>query len=87
LFFPFERAQIVEWRDIAIGLMGVGGTVLGWLLREVWGAVGQLRTDMQLLQSSIADKYARKDDVQVMAENIMTFLRRIEDKLDGKADK
>jgi hypothetical protein len=42
---------------------------------------------MQLLQSSIADKYARKDDVQVMAENIMTFLRRIEDKLDGKADK
>jgi hypothetical protein len=57
----------MEWRDIAIGLMGVGGTVLGWLLREVWGAVGQLRTDMQLLQSSIADKYARKDDVQVMA--------------------
>jgi hypothetical protein len=77
----------MEWRDIAIGLMGVGGTVLGWLLREVWGAVGQLRTDMQLLQSSIADKYARKDDVQVMAENIMTFLRRIEDKLDGKVDK
>jgi hypothetical protein len=77
----------MEWRDIAIGLMGVGGTVLGWLLREVWGAVGQLRTDMQLLQTSIADKYARKDDVQVMAENIMTFLRRIEDKLDGKADK
>jgi hypothetical protein len=77
----------MEWRDIAIGLMGVGGTVLGWLLREVWGAVGQLRTDMQLLQSSIADKYARKDDVHVMAENIMTFLRRIEDKLDGKQDK
>jgi hypothetical protein len=77
----------MEWRDIAIGLMGVGGTVLGWLLREVWGAVGQLRTDMQLLQSSIADKYARKDDVHVMAENIMTFLRRIEDKLDGKVDK
>jgi hypothetical protein len=77
----------MEWRDIAIGLMGVGGTVLGWLLREVWGAVDKLRTDLQSLQSSIADKYARKDDVQVMAENIMTFLRRIEDKLDGKADK
>jgi hypothetical protein len=77
----------MEWRDIAIGLMGVGGTVLGWLLREVWGAVGQLRTDMQLLQTSIADKYARKDDVASMAENIMTFLRRIEDKLDGKVDK
>jgi hypothetical protein len=77
----------MEWRDIAIGLMGVGGTVLGWLLREVWGAVDKLRTDLQSLQSSIADKYARKDDVQVMAENIMTFLRRIEDKLDGKQDK
>jgi hypothetical protein len=77
----------MEWRDIAIGLMGVGGTVLGWLLREVWGAVDKLRTDLQSLQSSIADKYARKDDVQVMAENIMTFLRRIEDKLDGKVDK
>jgi hypothetical protein len=77
----------MEWRDIAIGLMGAGGTVLGWLLREVWGAVGQLRTDMQLLQTYIADKYARKDDVASMAENIMTFLRRIEDKLDGKVDK
>jgi hypothetical protein len=77
----------MEWRDIAMGLFGLFCTVLGWVVREVWGAVDKLRGDMQLLQSSIADKYARKDDVQVMAENIMTFLRRIEDKLDGKADK
>jgi hypothetical protein len=77
----------MEWRDFAMGLMGILGAVLGWLLREVWGAVDKLRNDMQLLQSSIADKYARKDDVAAMAENIMTFLRRIEDKLDGKQDK
>jgi hypothetical protein len=84
----------MEWRDIAIGLMGLGGTVLGWLLREVWSAVDSLRKDHQAsqkdhqaVQTYIADKYARKDDVHSMAENIMTFLRRIEDKLDGKQDK
>ena len=77
----------MEWRDIAMGLMGMFGAVMGWLLREVWDAVGKLRNDIQVLQTSIADKYARKDDVAAMAENIMTFLRRIEDKLDGKVDK
>jgi hypothetical protein len=77
----------MEWRDLAMALMTIVGTVGGWLLREVWGAVDKLRNDLQSLQSSIADKYARKDDVRAMAEDVMTFLRRIEDKLDGKVDK
>jgi hypothetical protein len=77
----------MEWRDLAMALMTVVGTVGGWVLREVWGAVDKLRNDLQSLQSSIADKYARKDDVRAMAEDVMTFLRRIEDKLDGKVDK
>jgi hypothetical protein len=84
----------MEWRDIAMSLFGLFCTALGWVVREVWGAVDTLRKDHQAFQRDhqafqtyIADKYARKDDVASMAENIMTFLRRIEDKLDGKQDK
>jgi hypothetical protein len=77
----------MEVRDFVMGVIGLFGTILGWLLHVVWNSVDTLRKDHQTFQTYIADTYARKNDVQSMAENIMTFLRRIEDKLDGKVDK
>ena len=46
-----------------------------------------LKQYLQAYQLEAADKYPLKNDVIREYENIMDFLKRIEDKLDRKADR
>jgi len=66
-------------------LVGVG--VLGWFARELWSAVKDLRTDMMTLKDYVAQNYTRKDDFREFRSEILSFLQRIENKLDSKVDK
>lgn len=66
-------------------LAGVG--VLGWFARELWAAVKDLRIDMITLKDYVAQNYTRKDDFKEFRSEILGFLQRIEQKLDGKQDK
>jgi hypothetical protein len=72
-------------------LINIGaGTVLaviGWLARELWGAVKQLRTDIQRLEVSLPTSYVAKSDFKDALDKIEAGLDRIYAKLDGKADK
>ncbi len=66
-------------------LAGVG--VLGWFARELWSAVKDLRIDMMTLKDYVAQNYTRKDDFKEFRSEILSFLQRIETKLDGKQDR
>lgn len=66
-------------------LVGVG--VLGWFARELWSAVKDLRVDMMTLKDYVAQNYTRKDDFKEFRSEILSFLQRIENKLDTKVDK
>jgi Tfp pilus assembly protein PilO len=59
----------------------------GWVLRSVHDAVQRLTTDVKVLEKELPATYARKDDTNLMLADIKGALIRIEDKLDGKADK
>jgi len=63
-------------------------------VRTVWQAVKDLqKTDKELadkvnsIEVLVAGQYVRQDDFRRMSEAIFKKLDRIEDKLDGKADK
>lgn len=64
-----------------------GVAVLGWFARELWSAVKDLRIDMITLKDYVAQNYTRKDDFREFRAEILSFLQRIENKLDGKQDK
>ncbi len=64
--------------------------ILGWISRQLWNAVGNLKDDLSSLKSEIAglgDKFVRKDDYRRDIDEMKSMLRDIRDKLDGKVDK
>lgn len=65
----------------------VGFAVLGWFARELWSAVKDLRLDLISLKDYVAQNYTRKDDFKEFRSELLSFLQRIETKLDGKQDK
>jgi hypothetical protein len=73
--------------QVLLAGLSLGGAVLGWLARELWGAVQQLRKDLQSLEVRISSDYVRYDRLQDAMRPIMDKLQRIEDSLAHKADK
>lgn len=62
-------------------------SILGWIARTLWDAVTALKDDLAKLREELAKDYVSKDDFKSVSDNIIRKLDRIEDKLDGKADK
>jgi hypothetical protein len=68
----------------------VAGSVLmvvGWLARELWVAVKELRADLHKIEIELPTHYMRRDEFAEGMKEIKEMLRIITDKLDGKADK
>jgi len=66
---------------------GVAIAVVGWLARELWGAVKELRRDISSMQANLPKEYVLKVDLDKRMAHIEDMFQRIYDKLDGKADK
>ena len=71
-----------------------GGTVLsglGWLARELWGAVKQLQRDMHQIEVDLPSIYVPKEEYADSLKEIKDLCSKIFDKLDAleqrKADK
>jgi len=70
------------------------GALALFILNSVWGRLGKLEvSDTQLaaeiakLSILVAGEYVKRDEVEKLGTAIFAKLDRIENKLDGKADK
>jgi hypothetical protein len=77
--------------NVLFALVGVFG---GWWMKAMWEAINDLkRADLELskqvgdLKVLVAGGYVRTEQFDSMSKAIFAKLDRIEDKLDGKADK
>lgn len=70
--------------NILFGII-IGGTA--WILRELWGAVKDLRKDLHLLETELPKEYVLKVDLDRRLDRMEEMLQRISEKLDGKVDK
>jgi hypothetical protein len=68
-------------------IFGAGLAVLGWFARELWSAVKNLKEDLIKFKEDVSTYYVRKDDFKEFRGEILSFLQRIENKLDQKQDK
>lgn len=66
---------------------GIGMTGMGWFARQLWDAVGSLKSDLSALREEIAKDYVPKNDFKEFAVELRNMLQRISDKLDHKVDK
>lgn len=76
-----ESQTLINWS------FGVAAAILGWIGRTLWDAVASLRTDLHALETELPKTYAAKIDLEARFDRIDEALRRLYDKLDGKADK
>jgi len=77
--------------NVLFALVGVLG---GWWMKAMWEAIKSLEQADKVLGSQVADLkvlvaggYVRTEKFDSMSKAIFAKLDRIEDKLDGKADK
>ena len=71
---------------INVGL-GVSSAVFGWLARELWTAVKNLKEDLTALSVELPKTYVTRDDYRSDLKEIKEMLGKIFDRLDNKADK
>ena len=60
---------------------------LSWLVNRIFKMIDDLRKEDEVIKSEINNKYVRRDDYLNFQNQIIDFLRRIEDKIDRKQDK
>lgn len=79
----------MEWdfTAIALGVVGLATTVLGWFARQLWDAVQTLRKDLTSLQILISADYVRYDRLGDALKPIIESLAEIKEALKEKADK
>jgi hypothetical protein len=72
-------------------LINLGGAIIlagmGWLARELWGAVKELRKDLHNIEVALPSHYIRKDEFQEGVKELKDICRQIFERLDNKADK
>jgi hypothetical protein len=77
----------VEFQTLINLGAGTALAVVGWLARDLWGAVKDLRRDLSTLREEIAKGYVPKDDFRDAIRDLRDLLERIDSKLDRKVDK
>lgn len=61
--------------------------IFGWLARELWTAVKDLKEDLTKLSVELPKTYVTRDDYRSDLKEIKDMLGKIFDRLDNKADK
>lgn len=83
-----DQQQLFNTLFALVGVLG------GWWMKAMWEAIKNLEQADKALNASVGDlkvlvagQYVKQDSFDKLSQAIFNKLDRIEDKLDGKADK
>ena len=77
----------MEMQTIINVIAGAILTVLGWLAREIWGAIKELQRDLREIEINLPTNYVKKEDFSKSLTEIKELCDKIFDKLDKLNDK
>jgi hypothetical protein len=60
---------MINWLFAALG------TALGWLMKVVWDAIGDLKADMKQIERDLPEIYVRKDDFRSAVTGVKEDMR------------
>ena len=63
------------------------GALGGWMLKVIWDAIRDLKTDVKEISQTMHNDFVRRDDFSDAIKRIEYMCERIFDRLDSKADK
>lgn len=73
----------MDYTQIAIAVLGVVCTIIGWFASQLWQAVHELKKDV----TDVRVEYVRYDRLQDAMKPIIDSLQEIKQTLGQKADK
>lgn len=79
-------------------IVGVGGVAFGWMLKVIWEAIRDVKTEVRQLEQQVHQDFVRRDDFREAVSEIKTDMREgfkdvkdmmglISKKLDNKEDR
>jgi len=78
---------MMETQTLIDAALFASSSILGWLARELWSAVKELKSDLTRLREDLPKTYILREDYKQDIRDIKEMIGKIYDKLDNKADK
>ena len=82
-----ENQDIMETQNIIDTGLIIMSSVIGWLSRETFSSIKNLKEDVAKLREDLPKTYVARDDYKEDIREIKEITIKIFDKLDNKADK
>lgn len=77
----------MDSQDIFNAAITLSGAFGGWILKTIWDAIRDLKTEVKELNREVNQDFVRREDFKDSISDIKEMLNKIFDKLDNKADK
>jgi uncharacterized protein YoxC len=77
----------MDSQDIFNAAITLSGAFGGWILKTIWDAIKDLKTEVRELNREVNQDFVRREDFKDSIMEIKEMLNKIFDKLDNKADK
>jgi len=72
-----ESQNVFDW------MVGVGGAVVGWMLKMIWEAIRDMRSEMKDLDRQMHEDFVRRDDFKEAIQEIKADMREGFNKVDN----
>lgn len=84
----------MDWQQIINGFGAITLSVMGWLARQLWDSVKELKEEIASLRLHISEVYVKKSEIEMLRvdmdkrfDRIEFLLDKLYEKLDSKVDK
>ena len=74
--------EVMDWKEIVVGLLGVGLPILGWMLRTVWDDVREHAKELQAFKLHVSETYVKKSEVEQLREFVAAQFTRLHERMD-----
>lgn len=72
-----DSQNVFDW------MVGVGGAVVGWMLKLIWEAIRDMRVEIKDLDKQMHDDFVRRDDFKEAIQEIKADMREGFNKVDN----
>ena len=72
-----DSQNVFDW------MVGVGGAVVGWMLKMIWEAIRDMRIEMKDLDKQMHEDFVRRDDFKEAIQEIKADMREGFNKVDS----
>jgi hypothetical protein len=72
-----DSQAVFDW------IIGIGGAIIGWMLKIIWEAIRDLKTEVKDIEHQMHDDFVRRDDFKESIRDIKNDMRVGFDKVDA----